>query len=65
MLEFEKESGQLRRAVDNGAKERADIMAKLKQQSQQLRDMAEEGESHKVSRSCCLGEEILNRWKRR
>jgi hypothetical protein len=49
MLEFEKETSQLRRAVDNGSKERTEIMTKLKQQSQQLRELADEAESNKVN----------------
>ncbi|KAK5971505.1 M protein repeat protein [Trichostrongylus colubriformis] len=48
MLEFEKENGQLKRFVENGQQERADIMVKLKQLSAQIRTLTDENESNKL-----------------
>lgn len=55
MLEFEKEASQFRRAVENANKERSEIMSKLKQQSQQIRQMTDDAENVKVEK------EMLNR----
>ncbi|VDM84672.1 unnamed protein product [Strongylus vulgaris] len=48
MLEFEKENGQLKRSVENGNQERAEIMVKLKQLSGQIRALTDENEGNKV-----------------
>ncbi|VDO87060.1 unnamed protein product, partial [Haemonchus placei] len=50
MLEFEKENGQLKRFAENGQQERAEIMAKLKQLSAQIRTLTDENESNKVEK---------------
>ncbi|EYC00645.1 hypothetical protein Y032_0114g452 [Ancylostoma ceylanicum] len=50
MLEFEKENGQLKRSLENGQQERAEIMAKLKQLSGQIRTLTDENEGNKVEK---------------
>ncbi|KAK6015345.1 hypothetical protein OSTOST_19232 [Ostertagia ostertagi] len=50
MLEFEKENGQLKRFAENGQQERAEIMAKLKQLSGQIRTLTDENEGNKVEK---------------
>ncbi|KIH64390.1 FYVE zinc finger [Ancylostoma duodenale] len=47
MLEFEKENGQLKRSLENGQQERAEIMSKLKQLSGQIRSLTDENEGNK------------------
>ncbi|CAI4231621.1 unnamed protein product [Auanema sp. JU1783] len=50
MLEFEKDASQSKRTFENMSRERNDIMTKLKQQSQQIRELMDQNESFKNER---------------
>uniref|UniRef100_A0A1I7WQA6 GRIP domain-containing protein n=1 Tax=Heterorhabditis bacteriophora TaxID=37862 RepID=A0A1I7WQA6_HETBA len=57
MLEFEKENTQLKRSLENGQQERAEIMSKLKQLSGQIRNLTDDCEGNKVEKEV-IGKEL-------